>query len=168
MDCSLMEIVSEWRFLLIDCSSVDCTCCAARLNSILWVTAGLDVKELPHEVHLNARCDDDNEDLNNRPGADVALVVLQQGVVTRLKCPRVRLELVPERRCWVNYLQDGSLIWRRVGVDDPLSQRWIGCALAEYQHCACMSTVLFNAVKRLSSLQALVYQKTFHEKLSDF
>lgn len=49
---------------------------AARLNSILWVTAGLDVEELSHEVHLNARRHDDNEDLNNRPGADVALVVL--------------------------------------------------------------------------------------------
>lgn len=65
------------------------------LNSISLIAAGLDVEELAHEVNLNAGGDDDDEDLNERPSSDVAVVVLDERIISRLNSSRVCLILVP-------------------------------------------------------------------------
>lgn len=69
-----------------------------RLNSVSLIAAGLDVEEFADEVNLNAGGDDDDEDLHERPGAYVAVVLSEQRVVSRLNCSGMCLELVPEKK----------------------------------------------------------------------
>lgn len=80
-----------WFFLLQNCTNV------WRLNSVPLVSTWFDVEKFSHEIDLNGCCYDDDEDLNKRPSADVAFVVLDESKVAWLSSTGMCLVLWPEK-----------------------------------------------------------------------
>lgn len=60
---------------------------------ILRVARTLDFEQLTHEIHLHARRNYDHKYLHNTPGAHIALIILNQRIISRLTSSRMRLIL---------------------------------------------------------------------------
>lgn len=81
-------------FVRWNCTSND------DLNSVSLIAAGFDVKEFANEIDLNASRNDNNKDLNKRPGSDITVVLLEQRKVSGFNSSRMRLELVPTKKAF--------------------------------------------------------------------